>query len=145
MCARFWNSQVALRALLFAGSLTWFARIPKMSRSVVVLAVSITALYLVCGKTLHRAKRWEEFPDVEFHFDCSDKPIGFYADMEFDCKIFHMCDAYGRRVPHICANDTAFNQRYRVCDWEYNVNCADSPNFYYLNDLTYETEPPTKA
>lgn len=82
---------------------------------------------------------------MEFHFDCSDKPIGFYADLEFDCKIFHMCDAYGRRVPHICANDTAFNQRYRVCDWEYNVNCADSPNFYYLNDLTYETEPPTKA
>ncbi|KAK8779167.1 U-scoloptoxin(01)-Er1a-like [Amblyomma americanum] len=116
-----------------------------MHRNLIVLALSATALYLVCGKSLHRAKRWEEFPDVEFHFDCSDKPIGFYADMEFDCKIFHMCDAYGRRVPHICANDTAFNQRYRVCDWEYNVNCQDSPNYFYLNDLTYETEPPTNA
>lgn len=53
-----------------------------------------------------------------------------------------MCDSFGRRIPHICPNETAFNQEYRVCDWEYNVDCANSDEWYYLNDLTYEKPPP---
>jgi hypothetical protein len=89
-----------------------------------------------------RARRWAEFPNVSFTFDCTDKAIGFYADLEFDCQIFHMCDEDGRRIPYMCGNETSFNQRFRVCDWSYNVDCQDSPNWYYLNDLTYRTDPP---
>ncbi|RXG73555.1 hypothetical protein Avbf_02756 [Armadillidium vulgare] len=92
--------------------------------------------------TLHRTKRWEEFPNVTFTFDCSDKPIGFYADMEFNCQLFHMCDEDGRRIPHMCANDTGFNQQYRICDWSYNFDCSDSEKWFYLNELTYVTDPP---
>jgi hypothetical protein len=27
-----------------------------------------------------QVKRWEDFPNVTFTFDCTDRPIGFYAD-----------------------------------------------------------------
>jgi len=87
-------------------------------------------------------RRWAEFPNVSFTFDCTDRPIGFYADLEFDCMIFHMCDEDGRRIPYMCANETSFNQKFRVCDWNYNVDCEASPDWYYLNDLTYRTDPP---
>lgn len=53
-----------------------------------------------------------------------------------------MCDEDGRRIPYMCANETSFNQKFRVCDWTYNVDCEASPEWYYLNDLTYRTDPP---
>lgn len=59
--------------------------------------------------------------------------------------IFHMCDEDGRRIPYMCANETSFNQKFRVCDWNYNVDCAASPDWYYLNDLTYRTDPPKSS
>jgi len=45
----------------------------------------------------------------------------------------------------MCANETSFNQKFRVCDWNYNVDCASSPDWYYLNDLTYRTDPPKSS
>jgi len=92
--------------------------------------------------THHIERRWAEFPNVTFTFDCTDRPIGFYADLEFDCMIFHLCDEDGRRIPYMCDKETSFNQKFRVCDWNYNVDCESSPDWYYLNDLTYRTEPP---
>ncbi|CAH1401642.1 unnamed protein product [Nezara viridula] len=91
------------------------------------------------------AKRWEDFPNLTFTFDCTDRAVGFYADTEHHCQIFHMCDEDGRRIPYICANDTSFNQQYRVCDWDYNVNCGDAQSWYYLNELTYVTDPPKES
>jgi len=93
----------------------------------------------------HIERRWADMPNVTFTFDCTDRPIGFYADLEFDCMIFHMCDEDGRRIPYMCGNNTSFNQKFRVCDWNYNVDCPNSPDWYYLNDLTYRTDPPPPA
>ena len=76
-----------------------------------------------------QVKRWEEFPNATFTFDCTGRSIGFYADLEFDCQIFHLCDAQGRRVPYMCDKNTAFNQKFRVCDWAYNVDCEAAPNW----------------
>jgi len=101
---------------------------------------------LVSGNEGHHIeKRWADFPNVTFTFDCTDRPIGFYADVEFDCMIFHLCDEDGRRIPYMCGNETSFNQKFRVCDWNYNVDCAASPDWYYLNDLTYRTDPPATS
>ncbi|KAL7635207.1 UNVERIFIED_CONTAM: hypothetical protein RMT77_014193 [Armadillidium vulgare] len=114
-----------------------------MLRNLISFLSLVFALAFVYSlPTLHRTKRWEEFPNVTFTFDCSDKPIGFYADMEFNCQLFHMCDEDGRRIPHMCANDTGFNQQYRICDWSYNFDCSDSEKWFYLNELTYVTDPP---
>ncbi|KDR15894.1 uncharacterized protein LOC110833106 [Zootermopsis nevadensis] len=110
----------------------------------VLLSVCVIALAYVYSKptVLHRAKRWEEFPNLTFSFDCSDRAVGFYADTEHHCQIFHMCDEDGRRIPYICANETSFNQEFRVCDWEYNFDCSQAQQWYYLNELTYVTDPP---
>lgn len=93
----------------------------------------------------HIERRWADMPNVTFNFDCTDRPIGFYADLEFDCMIFHMCDEDGRRIPYMCGNNTSFNQKFRVCDWNYNVDCPASPDWFYLNDLTYRTDPPKEV
>lgn len=86
-------------------------------------------MYLKYCNAVLQAKRWEEFANLTFTFDCSDRAVGFYADQEHHCQIFHMCDEDGRRIPYICANDTSFNQQYRICDWDYNVNCGDAQNW----------------
>lgn len=108
----------------------------------------ISSLIAVLGLSVsgdeghHIERRWADFPNVTFTFDCTDRAIGFYADVEQDCMIFHMCDEDGRRIPYMCGSETSFNQKFRVCDWNYNVDCAASPDWYYLNDLTYRTDPP---
>lgn len=67
---------------------------------------------------------YEKLKNLRFSFDCSDKAVGFYADQEHDCQIFHMCNGEGKRVPHVCANETSFNQEFRVCDWRHNFECS---------------------
>ena len=49
--------------------------------------------------------------------------------VNFIFQIFHMCDEDGRRIPYMCANETSFNQKFRVCDWNYNVDCESSPDW----------------
>ena len=51
------------------------------------------------------------------------------AEISQFSQIFHMCDEDGRRIPYMCANETSFNQKFRVCDWNYNVDCASSPDW----------------
>lgn len=77
-----------------------------------------------------QAKRWEEFPNVTLTFDCTDRPLGFYADQEFECMLFHMCDEDGRRIPYMCGSGTAFNQQYRICDWIHNFDCKEANKWY---------------
>uniref|UniRef100_T1JAS0 Chitin-binding type-2 domain-containing protein n=1 Tax=Strigamia maritima TaxID=126957 RepID=T1JAS0_STRMM len=136
-------------------SATMFDPNPDMLRQVLVCVLVLSLVVLIYGKHVQlarqdiphlRAKRWEELPNVTFHFDCTSRAVGFYADLEFECMIFHMCDEDGRRIPHICGGDgTGFNQEYRICDWMTNFNCKDSENWYYLNELTYVTDPPKTA
>ena len=54
----------------------------------------------------------------------------------FSSQIFHMCDEDGRRIPYMCGNETSFNQKFRVCDWNYNVDCASSPD-WWVTKLLY--------
>ncbi|XP_071536898.1 U-scoloptoxin(01)-Er1a-like [Panulirus ornatus] len=108
--------------------------------AVSVVSIAVTLVYSL--PSLHRSKRWEEFPNVTFTFDCTDRPVGFYADQEFNCQLFHMCDEDGRRIPYMCANETAFNQQFRICDWKINFDCSSAHEWFYLNEYTYVTDPP---
>jgi len=116
-----------------------------LSSIVLVFGFLLPSITALDDSQHHIEKRWADFPNVTFNFDCTDRPIGFYADVEQDCMIFHMCDEDGRRIPYMCGNETSFNQKFRVCDWNYNVDCASSPDWYYLNDLTYRTDPPKSS
>lgn len=38
-------------------------------------------------EVVFQERRWADMPNVTFTFDCTDRPIGFYADLEFDCMV----------------------------------------------------------
>ncbi|KAB0804730.1 hypothetical protein PPYR_01700 [Photinus pyralis] len=98
---------------------------------------------MVGYSAVHAQEKFTEsyrFENMTFTFDCSNRAVGFYADPEYDCQIFHMCNGDGKRIPHVCANETSFNQEFRICDWEYNFDCSQAEKWYYLNELTYMTD-----
>ncbi|XP_020281365.1 uncharacterized protein LOC109853550 [Pseudomyrmex gracilis] len=70
---------------------------------------------------------------------------GFYADMDYNCKIFHVCDNAGNGFPVICFNNTIFNQKQRICSDEEDVDCLRAHEWYYLNALTYSAEIEMKS
>ena len=55
---------------------------------------------------------------------------GYYADEEAQCQVFHICTADGQgglaKYSFLCPNGTVFNQNYFICDWWFNVDCAES-------------------
>ncbi|XP_066951178.1 pro-resilin-like [Macrobrachium rosenbergii] len=75
-------------------------------------------------------------------FDCNAQNVpGYYADTdpEAGCQVFHICQnrPSGRRQQDsfLCPNGTIFNQKYLVCDWWFNFDCADAESFYSVNEL----------
>ncbi|GFR06739.1 chitin-binding type-2 domain-containing protein [Trichonephila clavata] len=73
-------------------------------------------------------------------FVCSND--GYYADMDNNCQIFHICQlathAEGTtEMLHwsfLCGNQTVFNQFAFTCSRpEDSIPCANSGDFYYLN------------
>ncbi|KAK6620891.1 hypothetical protein RUM43_011189 [Polyplax serrata] len=74
----------------------------------------------------------------ETSFDCRHVPAvpGMYANVETGCQAYHVCHD-GREGPQgasfLCTNGTIFNQKEFACDWWYNVNCHEAPQFYSLN------------
>ena len=62
--------------------------------------------------------------------------------MEITCALisntsaFHICAGESELTlfSFLCPNGTLFNQQYFVCDWWFNVDCANTARFYALND-----------
>ncbi|KAF5304375.1 hypothetical protein FQA39_LY09754 [Lamprigera yunnana] len=62
-------------------------------------------------------------------FSCKGMEAGYYADLETDCQVFHICDE-GRKLSFLCPNGTVFQQGELICDWWFKVNCTTSPLLY---------------
>ena len=64
--------------------------------------------------------------------------LGYYADPEAQCQVFHICTADGQgglaKYSFLCPNGTIFNQNYFICDWWFNFDCAEAEGLYGLND-----------
>lgn len=73
----------------------------------------------------------------ETSFLCDSQIEGYYADPESDCQAFHICANDGNsgllKYSFLCPNGTLFNQQYFICDWWFNVDCAQAEGFYSLN------------
>lgn len=76
-------------------------------------------------------------------FSCEGRRYGYYADVDNECKIFHICHevelADGtKQLNHwsfFCGNQTVFNQLSFTCAHpEESVPCENARDFYYLND-----------
>ncbi|XP_069364184.1 uncharacterized protein [Maniola hyperantus] len=75
-------------------------------------------------------------------FSCENRTYGYYADVDNECQLFHVCVpvqlATGRnltfRYSFICPKETVFNQEVLVCARpRESIPCEESPNFYDLN------------
>ncbi|KAJ0170362.1 hypothetical protein K1T71_014290 [Dendrolimus kikuchii] len=75
-------------------------------------------------------------------FSCENRTYGYYADVDNECQIFHICYptqmASGRNVTmkwsFICPAETVFNQEVLVCTRSRDsIPCEDSPEYYDLN------------
>lgn len=83
----------------------------------------------------------EDYPilstPVETGFTCPQEVPGYYADQEGDCQLYHICaGAEGSLIKYdfLCPNGTLFDQQYFVCNWWFNVDCSQAPDFFYLNE-----------
>ncbi|GBP63955.1 hypothetical protein EVAR_40206_1 [Eumeta japonica] len=75
-------------------------------------------------------------------FSCEDRVYGYYADVDNDCQIFHVClpslGPSGKNTTYrwsfICPEQTIFNQEVMVCTRKIDsIDCEDSPMFYDKN------------
>ncbi|XP_017778211.1 PREDICTED: uncharacterized protein LOC108563907 [Nicrophorus vespilloides] len=80
--------------------------------------------------------------DIDDSFSCEGREYGYYADVENECQLFHVClpvtYSNGRsqtfRWSFICPEETVFNQEIFTCTRsDESIDCADSPRYYNLN------------
>jgi len=85
----------------------------------------------------------DNLPDTAF--TCEDKVTGgYYADMEADCQLFHVCvqvSEYEFQDFHfLCPNDTVFDQQHLVCTNWFEVDCHAQLAFF-TNDFGIKRGP----
>lgn len=76
-------------------------------------------------------------PNVSTNFSCLNRPMGFYADVETNCRVYHTCDDHGNKFTYRCPEETAFRQDALICDHVHLVDCRAitylSPQFQHEN------------
>ncbi|VEN36481.1 unnamed protein product [Callosobruchus maculatus] len=74
-----------------------------------------------------------DFPILSYiprtSFSCKGIESGYYADLETDCQVFHICEEE-RKISFLCPNGTIFQQSELICEWWFKVNCTNSPQLY---------------
>ncbi|CAL4135564.1 unnamed protein product [Meganyctiphanes norvegica] len=111
-----------------------------------IFLLASTAVCIVVQSTSslkHQLKDTTLFPTYSsipdgLSFSCNDRIPGYYADIEAQCQVWHWCHPDGPMYSFLCPNQTMFNQKYRLCDWYYNVDCPGSPDYYNINKDLYE-------
>ncbi|TRY62198.1 hypothetical protein TCAL_02114, partial [Tigriopus californicus] len=75
----------------------------------------------------------------ETSFECADRPVGIYADVEARCQVWHQC--FGEnKWSFLCPNGTIFNQEIFTCVWWFNFDCQTAPDFYGGNEKLYSED-----
>ncbi|XP_076260577.1 uncharacterized protein LOC143196620 [Rhynchophorus ferrugineus] len=78
-------------------------------------------------------KPYRDYPSYSYipktTFTCRNLKSGYYADLETDCQVFHICED-GRKISFLCPNGTIFQQSELICEWWNKVNCTNSPYLY---------------
>ncbi|UYV79491.1 hypothetical protein LAZ67_17002871 [Cordylochernes scorpioides] len=70
-------------------------------------------------------------------FSCQGKQDGYYADDTINCQVFHYCVA-GARHSWMCPEGTVFHQVHLNCVPANQDICAQSQNFFFVNDYLYK-------
>ncbi|XP_065567942.1 uncharacterized protein LOC136031893 isoform X2 [Artemia franciscana] len=75
-------------------------------------------------------------------FKCDGRHDGFYANIEWNCQVYHQC-LFGIRYDFMCANFTSFDQKNFNCIFASDVDCPNSERFFDRNDALYKTTTTT--
>ncbi|XP_013136085.1 PREDICTED: uncharacterized protein LOC106101401 isoform X2 [Papilio polytes] len=94
-------------------------------------------------------------------FSCENRTYGYYADVDNECQVFHVClpsqAVTGRNVTFrwsfICPAETVFNQEVLTCTRPRDaISCDESPMYYdvnmefgKVNDTKEQTKPEENA
>ena len=80
------------------------------------------------------------YSPLSLAFSCEAREYGYYADVDNNCQIFHIClpleDDAGAIIEtaqwsFICGNGTIFDQSTLTCNYEQDsVPCAEAPSLY---------------
>ena len=85
------------------------------------------------------------------NFDCSGRKYGYYADVENNCELFHIClpvtDEQGEEIEmahfsFMCGNQTIFDQHTLSCNNEEDsVPCSEAESFYDIANAEFGKIP----
>lgn len=62
--------------------------------------------------------------------------MGFYADVEANCRVYHTCDDHGNKFSYRCPEETAFRQDALICDHAHLVHCQAHQSTHYSDENT---------
>lgn len=91
---------------------------------------------------------------IDVKFTCADRPLGYYADMANDCKVFHVCNPTSMpdgqnaviQYSFFCPAATTFDQQALICVPDpAPTACHLSEKYYNGNDVIATTERKTIA
>nr|ABZ81537.1 chitin binding peritrophin-A domain-containing protein [Artemia franciscana] len=84
-------------------------------------------------------------------FSCEGENYGYYADVDNNCQIFHVCqpvvDAEGKsqetaQFSFVCGNLTIFSQETLTCTLaEDALPCSEAPSFYETSNEGFGVVP----
>lgn len=77
---------------------------------------------------------------MDINFNCTDRPEGYYADVESECRLFHYCRINGVLFTFRCPGDSIFNQKMLSCDnnvTDMQSVCYMASSYYVLNKMIY--------
>lgn len=81
--------------------------------------------------------------EEDIGFTCDPKlHDGFYASIKFGCQLYHHC-IHGIRYDFLCANYTAFDQKTFICHFASEVDCKNSPKYWFRNEKLYKATTTT--
>ncbi|XP_037092983.1 U-scoloptoxin(01)-Er1a-like [Pollicipes pollicipes] len=109
-------------------------------RAALLLGLAIVAVSAHVAKRQVGSDSYPTYASVpdNIAFTCEGQLPGYYADVDFQCQVWHFCTLEAARYSFLCPNQTVFNQQYRVCDWWYNVDCASSSDLAANNADLYK-------
>lgn len=85
--------------------------------------------------------------ELQYSFSCENLPYGYYADVENNCQLFHVCypvtDEIGALIEtahftFICNNQTVFSQDSLTCVFQGDeFPCDQAPTLYELSNAEF--------
>lgn len=117
----------------------------KIGSKLIIASVFCFAVCYAATLTRHKREAFQlpdgvqaYIPSIKPNFKCESG--GYFADVENDCKIFHVCvpemgKSELQQYSFACGNMTVFNQFSMTCsDPAETIPCKDSKEFWYLNE-----------